>query len=297
MTNRVKIALAATLALSGCMGGGGSNEPPSAQDIRTLTGSQPPAETVADQSARAAGVIPRMDSLIVSTFYGETNLPELPTFRITPSCSGTSCSLRESRIGISDTVDLSDLEYDSTSSKAILSKHGITMFESEQQAENDSVYGRTYGSLMDHSAFEVGNARAVTDEVTLWLRGATAAGDLTNSRPGAAATWRGIMVGAPTDASGHNNFLQGDALLTYDFSGLGSLDAEFTDIRNIDQNRDHSVTSVRFDNVPVISDGTFEAGITGNRIQGGLYGPDHAETAGVFEQSGIVGAFGAKRDE
>ena len=40
---------------------------------------------------------------------------------------------------------------------------------------------------------------------------------------------------------------------------------------------------------------TVAAGEAGDRIQGGFYGPGHAETAGIFEQSNIVGAFGAKR--
>ena len=43
------------------------------------------------------------------------------------------------------------------------------------------------------------------------------------------------------------------------------------------------------------ADGTFDDGAAGARIQGGLYGPDHAEAAGVFEQSNIAGAFGAKK--
>ena len=48
------------------------------------------------------------------------------------------------------------------------------------------------------------------------------------------------------------------------------VDAAFTDIKNI------------------------QSGLTGNRIQGGFYGPGHGEAAGVFQQSGMVGAFGAK---
>lgn len=78
-------------------------------------------------------------------------------------------------------------------------------------------------------------------------------------------------------------------------SGYAEIDASFTNIKNLDRNRDHSVTSIRFDDVPVLTDGTFQAGVTGNRIQGGFYGPSYAETAGTFEQSNVVGAFGAKR--
>ena len=29
-------------------------------------------------------------------------------------------------------------------------------------------------------------------------------------------------------------------------------------------------------------------------MQGGFYGPEHAETVGVFEKANVVGAFGAK---
>ncbi len=57
----------------------------------------------------------------------------------------------------------------------------------------------------------------------------------------------------------------------------------------------HAIEAVRFENVAVGTNGTFARGQSGGRIQGGFYGPDHAEAAGVFEQSGIVGAFGAPR--
>ena len=39
----------------------------------------------------------------------------------------------------------------------------------------------------------------------------------------------------------------------------------------------------------------FDAGVAGNRIRGGFFGPGRAEVAGVFEQNGILGAFGAER--
>ena len=44
-------------------------------------------------------------------------------------------------------------------------------------------------------------------------------------------------------------------------------------------------------------DGTFNAGVGGNRISGGFHGPDHRESVGVMEQLGIVGTFGARRRE
>ena len=66
-------------------------------------------------------------------------------------------------------------------------------------------------------------------------------------------------------------------------------------IKNIDRNSAHTTTEVMFADVPISSWGTFEAGLTGNRIQGGFYGPNHVEAAGIFEQANIVGAFGAER--
>ena len=53
--------------------------------------------------------------------------------------------------------------------------------------------------------------------------------------------------------------------------------------------------TVIFSNLAVGPDGTFARGQSGGRIQGGFYGPDHAEAAGIFEQQDIVGAFGAHR--
>ena len=73
------------------------------------------------------------------------------------------------------------------------------------------------------------------------------------------------------------------------------LDAAFTNIKDLDRLAAHSTETVRFDGVTVGNDGTFNSGLTGNRIQGGFYGPNHVEAAGVFEHSNIVGAFGARR--
>ena len=83
-------------------------------------------------------------------------------------------------------------------------------------------------------------------------------------------------------------------MLSYDLDSA-TLDAVFSSIQNVDRLQPHSVSAVRFDNVNVSSRGTFQAGSLNNQIQGGFYGPDHAEAAGVFEKSNIIGAFGAKK--
>lgn len=93
--------------------------------------------------------------------------------------------------------------------------------------------------------------------------------------------------------------LVGDAVLTY--NGGATIDAAFTDIQYLEGDIEfragapYSTPNVRFENVPVSADGTYGSGTAGNRIQGGFYGPGHAEAAGIFERERIVGSFGAKR--
>ena len=139
------------------------------------------------------------------------------------------------------------------------------------------------------------------------------------------------MVGV-TEAGGFSaGRLQGVAVLTYrsvealgdeaeDGDVLGRIDAAFTGIVNVSTGA--AFADARFANVPVsLLDVTrtavddmgelmpgeepevdvtarmaFDAGVAGNRIRGGFFGPDRGEVAGVFEQNGIMGAFGAERE-
>ena len=294
------VGMLALLTLAACGGGGGggiaaiSTPLSDLDEVRALTGSQPPVETAADQRARAAGIVERADSLIMSTIVGETTDPNLPTLEYRTNCAGARCSWRESTTGASDSIHLSDLRFRSGSSRAVLTKNGITIVEG--RAEDGESEG--YGAWMDHASFGVQSAAWTTMEgFVLGARFGRAAGDLTGVQPDVTATWLGLMVGHPSSGALRGNVLQGDASLIYTLGGTdsGALGAAFTDIKNLDTGAAHSTRSVRFDDVPVAGDGTYEAGLTGNRIQGGFYGPDHAEASGVFEQSGIVGAFGAKR--
>lgn len=285
MRTLVGISLAALL-ISGCGGGSGGPRPVSTPDVRTLTGSQAPLETAADQNARAAGMIGRSDSLVMSTIHGETNHPDFPTFFLQSTCSGTQCSSVHPETGLGLSASLQTISFPETS-RTVVSKHGVTTFEAE------SAEYKAYGSWLRHSAFVVSVGRDMSQGVTYSTRSGVAGGDLTRSRPTVSMTWRGLMVGTPATGAGRGNILQGDAMLTY--RTTGTLDASFTGIKNITALRAHTVSAVRFIGVPVASDGTFLAGGIGNKIQGGFYGSGHAETAGVFEQSGIVGAFGAKR--
>ena len=285
----------ALLSLAACGGGGGGGggaggggaassglrlDPARAQ---SLTGSSPLAETVADVRARAAAFVERSDSIVSSTVFGNSSDPNLRNFQLRARCSGTTCTWTEPRSGFSSTISLRDLESASdASSRAVLGKNGVTMFESARR--RDGTDSRWYAGTMDHAGFQLETASETTDSVRFSLRGSFAGGDLTGSAPGFTLTWRGLMAGTATAGAARDNLLQGDAVLTYTAEGArGLLDAAFTNIRDLDRGAAHSTAALRFDDVPVASDGTFQAGLTGNRIQGGLYGPGHAETAGVVE--------------
>ena len=295
------------LALAACSGGGGggggggqSGKPAVSFDsIRDLTGTTAPVESPAAQKARAPAILSRADSLILSTVHAETNIPEVPTLRLQARCAGAQCLISDTTIGYSQTVSLSDLITVDGPTDAVGTKHGITLMY--QTASTTSTDYTTLGAWMQHGAFasmniEKGTAQVQDFAVDFTGRLAIAGGDLTGTRPTGNATWLGLMVGTPATGSNRGDRLMGDAALNYDMNA-GGLDVAFSSIKNIDRGAAHSTPTVTFTDVPISTRGTFEAGFVGNRIQGGFYGPAHIEAAGIFEQSNIIGAFGARRYE
>lgn len=299
-------ALTAAVGMLSACGGGDSNSSGSpkifeAPTAISLTGSSAPEETISQQSARAAAIFSRTDSFTAATIYGETDLPDLQTFNLASDCSGTICIFTHPETGLSYSITLADLreiEARTDTGRAVLTKNGITLLEGRGGTAGRNY--RVYGAWMDHGVFSVETKAQTTVEladgtdVNFTVRGASAGGDLSGSRPSVSATWRGVMVGTPSRGDHRDNILQGDARLTYD-SQNQDLDAVFNNIKDLDRKADYTVTVVRFNDVPVAADGSYSAGRVGNLIQGGFGGPSHEETAGVFEQQGIVGAFGAKR--
>ena len=120
------------------------------------------------------------------------------------------------------------------------------------------------------------------------------------ARPGSESWWERPPPGTPAAGDARGERLVGDAALTYELPGGSdgagaSLDVAFGGIKNIDRGLAHPIETVLFSDLAVGPDGTFSRGQSGARIQGCFYGPGHAEAAGIFEQSGMVGAFGATR--
>ena len=318
----VMAALSAAPFLTAC--GGAADKPrlPSPPGPAPDTGA--PLETGGEVAARIADILSRTDSLLATRAHGQRRelppevavlpdplappaVPERHEFRFDAECEETACMLtasgdagEASAGGVPDRFALRDLGWVTQASSAWASRHGITLLEAQAdvlEPAPDTPDMRSLGAWMRHSGFVFSHAQTVDDGwETVWRYG-LAGGDLSETRPGPLEdfdlVWRGVMIGS----SAHGYLpLQGDAVLTYD-AGDGSVDAVFSAIFDLENRRPHSVPLVRFDNVPVRLDGTFDAGVPGNRIAGGFYGPDHRESVGVMEQLGIVGAFGAQRQE
>ncbi len=320
------IPAAIALALAACGGGGGGGGPQSSllpeanhDRIRALTGSTAPSATETDAAvaARVANIVSQAESLVLSSLRVE--VPQYLDSRLAAGCQGRACSY--SGGGVARSISVDDLEVVASTRRGIvLHKSGITLGEGSVDG-TESISGlrynyvqEAYGAWMRHAGFAVygedgtltapeGNTIAILEQDTgsrsvgVTGRYTGVVGDLTGSAPTeTTASWTGVMVGTPEMGAAKGNLLQGDVTLTYTITGgSAELDAAFTDIKDLDRLAAHTTETVNFNDVPVRADGTFGTGRPGARIQGGFYGPSHVEAAGVFEQSNILGAFGAKR--
>ena len=289
------LAAVAVLTLAACGGSGdsGSRQALGLDDIRELTGLSAPIETAAAQQARQQHIVSRADSLVVSTVHTEAVLSDQTlTIRQVSECAGAECQLLDPTTGETEAAGLDTAVVGLGDSEAIGSAHGITLISrSGRQVGFDAT---ALGAWMEHGSFALNRAHAVGEEVESDTLHTVALGDLTDRPLTGSASWLGIMVGTPITGDDRGDRLVGTAAFNYDMAA-GWLDAGFSGIRNIDRGTAHAVETVIFSDLTVEPDGTFARGQSGTRIQGGFYGPGHAEAAGIFEHSDIVGAFGAKR--
>ena len=289
------LAAAAILSLTACGGSGSldSRPAPTPGDIRELTGLSAPAETGVAQQERRPEILSRADSLIISTMHVEAALPDgNRAFRLVSECSGPQCELLDPVSGETSAISLGAIAPVSGDAETIGSAYGITLMS--ESGTHMGVDKTSFGAWMEHGAFTFETDRSIGEGSGTIAAYALALGDLTGRPLSGQAAWAGIMVGAPVAGDDKGDRLVGTAELLYDLDA-GGLAAVFSGIRNVDRGRAHSTEAVMFSNIAVSPDGTFATGQSGTRIQGGFYGPDHDEAAGIFEQSGILGAFGAKR--
>ena len=288
------LAVAAVLSLAACVGDdSASGRALTTAEIRELTGLSAPVETAEAQQERSLDIFAHADSVILSTMRVEVTGPDATlAFRWLPACAGPRCELHDPVSGASDTFDLATSPVVRGDAAAIGSAHGITLLS--ETGQHMGLDRTSLGAWMEHGSFGIFTDRLTAGAVESSHSYALALGSLTNRPLTGSATWLGIMVGTPTAGDEEGDRLVGTASLNYDMAA-GGLDAAFSGIRNIDRGTAHTVETVIFSNLVVGPDGTFARGQSGTRIQGGFYGPDHAEAAGIFEQSDIVGAFGATR--
>ena len=262
-------------------------------DIRELAGLSAPIESAAAQQDRRQDIVSSADSLIVSTMHIEAMLPDgTHAFRLLSECSGPQCELLDPITGETDTTSLDTFGIALGDAETIGSRHGITLMS--VNGNHMGVERTAFGAWMENSYFGLHTDHTSLEEIESNAVYTTALGNLTGRPLTGGATWLGIMVGTPTAGDDVGDRLVGTAALNYDMAA-GGLDAAFSGIKNIDRGMAHTTETVIFSNLAIDTDGTFATGQSGTRIQGGFYGPDHVEAAGIFEQSNIVGAFGAKR--
>ncbi len=313
--------LAGAAALWGCGGDGGPSRPAT----RIAPAGPEPGERRAPlpddggtaASMRAASVLGLADALLATSVHVEREFGEYETADV--GCSGLACSGPGSgAIGVGNAGPLAG-------AGVVERTDGIDLvFASDAHA---------WGGWMRHGGFGVFLERAPVAEDLGGLsefRYGLAVGGLSVVSEGqdVAAAWRGRMVGVTETGGFAEGRLQGVAVLTWRSTGalgddaedgdaVGSIDAAFTDIASVSTGA--VFPDVRFADVPVrlldvtktpveAADGengepevdvtakmAFDAGVSGNRIRGGFFGPGRAEVGGVFEQNGILGAFGASR--
>ncbi|MYK30234.1 MAG: transferrin-binding protein-like solute binding protein [Boseongicola sp. SB0670_bin_30] len=285
-------ALASGLSLAAC-GESGVQSALSPNDIRELTGLSVPAETGTEQLQRQQGIFSRANSLILSTTHDELTTPEgTRSVRKLSECSGPRCEQLEPVTGESQSIHLDEMVVASGDAESIGSAHGITLIA--ERTQHLILDGTSFGAWMEHGAFLLRTDQLIGEEIEFNSVYAIALGDLTGQPLSGSATWLGIMIGTPIVGDGKGDRLVGTAALNYDMT-VGGLDAAFSSIWNVDRGSAYPVEALIFSNIAVGPDGTFATGQSGTRIQGSFHGAGHAEAAGVFEQSGVVGAFGATR--
>ena len=305
------LAAASLALLAACGGGGGGGV-----SVGELAdGWRPPLETVADQDERALAILPEVDSEFISSTYSEHS--DAGRRAVRHRCAGTRTGCAGSDLAEDpDAAPVTRVPADGqlavTGTRTpFLLRNGVTLVGTVSSGSRVSPEDRAVsfetrtthlGAWMDHSRFGSRQISAESFSPSYYgdrINYGYAYGDLTRSAPAASATWRGVMVGGQASGGGvglDGHMLVGNAELVFDMESA-TLDARFSGIVNADRRDEpHSVTGVSFSGVPVDGTGIFRQGGDDSRIQGGFYGPDHAETVGVFEKAGIVASFGAKRE-
>ena len=132
--------------------------------------------------AHALDIVARADTLILSTFHGETGDAEVSAFRLLTTCSGSRCAVTERLSGSVDTIELVNTPLRQGAAAAIGSKHGITpMSESSSHTGEDLA---SLGAWLEHSAIAVLSVSQAGEEGRIDVLYGITLGELAGALPG-----------------------------------------------------------------------------------------------------------------
>ena len=268
--------------------------------------SQAPA-TMPENGATEGVVLNQNVALSISNSYLRVQADPLPPVVSTldSDCEGQTCTLTESRTGISESVSLQELQSTDTDSienlrqvvHFSLTKRDVAVYGGSVSfalGEDSSVVATAYGGWMVHNYFlavwgDYSDPTYPSAEVGVGL----SIGNATGTHPAVDATYNGVMLGVTTAEGGtQGDGVEGDATLEFSMANPGGaqMDVSFTNITNRETSG-ASYADIEWTDLEVQGDGTFD---TGN-IHGIFYGPSHEEVGGTFKRDGVTGAYGAKR--
>ena len=207
-------------------------------------------------------------------------------FRANSSCSGSTCTVTFQ--GESATLDLRDVD-----------PNGPAVTITGQQARNGVQTGRatasgdgfnfnTLGVWGDYNAGTPLRGSTTIQGVGVQFAFPASLGIGSGSNPvSGSATWTGAMAGVRVGSSSLGREVTGDAAMTANLAAA-TLDLAFTNIADTSGARSGDI---RWQGISM-QNGEFSGS---GGLEGRFYGPNHEEAGGVFERSGIAGAFSLAR--
>lgn len=281
------------LLLSACGGGGsGSNSRPTVMPPSGLSGS-----ARADIGEAIASIGRAADHIVITDIQVATPNQPFQGVRADSSCFSFSASCSSTLPGVLT------LRFTPEDVSTIAPTTTIQRVAEQQGVPIGSITGPTsigdyqvLGGWLDEQFFFVDYSqwRGQLGEATVngyrtIMAGSVGNQPRTNPVSGS-ATWTGAMVGI--DRQPPSDPLRGDATLTYDFA-YEDIELAFTNVQSLSG---ASYSNTQWRNIPVRRGRfSFGDGRTGDYMSGSFYGDQHEEVGGVFDQSQVVGAFGAKR--
>ena len=300
------------LALSGCGGGDGGSDPDAVSEAgRRLGGLSEPGYSGDEFAAGIETVADRADTLVLSNLVYFAEIEGLPaSFRLSSDCEGGRCDQVEPFFGETFEVTIDDMRVDdrvvgTLSPRPIGEHHGVRtahVLASDRLETGDAISLEGYAGWTEHGAFlvTVGGVEAGEFEGAS-VMSAMSLGSSTKPDPDPvpviAASWNGLVAGADvSDTDTRGNLVQGRARIDLELrSGDAVVGVAFTDL--FDLETEEARDSLRWEDLTVTADGFKDESSDDEYLRGRFYGPGHEVAGGVFERSGLLGAFGATKEE